>query len=371
MSNKHYAYIDALRGFAILAVIATHTSQITPDVNGTAIKFLTQGARGVELFFLTSALTLMMSWHERHDGTLNFYIRRLFRIVPMFWLGIIFYSTLNYFASHSLDWSAIFMTSIFANGWNPVDFNKVVPGGWSIAVEMNFYLIFPLLAYYFRNLVTSFMGLIGALLIAYFSFKYAYEYRQVLWPSMPHGQKDDLTWFLVNLWLPNELPIFMTGICLYFAIQSRALQLAGWVYELLLIGAVVAMVFLAGRNDPFNVLHGYLSVYSAYGFVFAVFALALAKGAGKILVNRVTTFFGKISFSAYLWHFAVLGLFGGFLSEMILSLMGFPQKGTSFFLCIFPLIVMITAGLSYVTYVGIEKPMIRLGNQFIIRFNKV
>ena len=66
MSNKHYAYIDALRGFAILAVIATHTSQITPDVNGTTIKLLTQGARGVELFFLTSALTLMMSYFEIH-----------------------------------------------------------------------------------------------------------------------------------------------------------------------------------------------------------------------------------------------------------------------------------------------------------------
>ena len=40
------------------------------------------------MFFVVSALTLMASSHQRGDGAAAFFIRRIFRIVPMFWLSI-------------------------------------------------------------------------------------------------------------------------------------------------------------------------------------------------------------------------------------------------------------------------------------------
>ncbi len=88
---KHFGYIDAMRGYAILAVMAVHAASVAPDLEGIGRTLVNQGARGVQLFFVASALTLMMSWHARNDGAARFYIRRIFRIAPMFWLGSFFF----------------------------------------------------------------------------------------------------------------------------------------------------------------------------------------------------------------------------------------------------------------------------------------
>lgn len=374
MGPKHYSYIDALRGYAILAVIATHTSQFFPTWSGFIRNLIDQGARGVELFFLASALTLMMSWYSRHDGVLHFYIRRLFRIAPMFWLGIILYVGLHglgpqYWAPNGLDGFAILMTAVFAHGWNPAYFNSVVPGGWSIGVEMSFYLVFPLLAFYFYDGKRAFWGVMASLVVAHLSFEYVFAYRQSVWPQITH---DYLTWNLVNLWFPNELPVFMTGIGLYFAIAkySTAESKAAWKYWALLITSIVLMVWLAQRPDPYNLLRGYLSIYAAYGFTFALFTFALAKGAGGFLVNPIITLLGKISFSAYLWHFAVIEITGNAFLSSITLFFSSLEAPTLSFLCLFLVIVIVTGMLSWLTYQLIEKPMVKLGNDLILKLGR-
>jgi exopolysaccharide production protein ExoZ len=67
-SPRHYAYIDALRGWAILGVIAFHVSQYFPGLEYPLRTVVGEGARGVQLFFVISALSLMLSWHQRADG---------------------------------------------------------------------------------------------------------------------------------------------------------------------------------------------------------------------------------------------------------------------------------------------------------------
>jgi peptidoglycan/LPS O-acetylase OafA/YrhL len=68
---RHFDHIDALRGYAILMVIAVHASQSFPDLPNSLAKILSQGARGVQLFFVTSALTLSMSWVARNEALLT------------------------------------------------------------------------------------------------------------------------------------------------------------------------------------------------------------------------------------------------------------------------------------------------------------
>ncbi|HWV80394.1 MAG TPA: acyltransferase [Hyphomicrobiaceae bacterium] len=147
---KHHAYVDALRGWAIFAVLIVHTSQHVPGIEARAFWIAEEGARGVQLFFVASALTLMLSWRSRDDGALPFYIRRFFRIAPMFWLAIVGYYLLRgadrgFWAPGGLTWWHISLTAAFLHGWHPATITSVVPGGWSIAVEMTFYAIFPLL----------------------------------------------------------------------------------------------------------------------------------------------------------------------------------------------------------------------------------
>jgi peptidoglycan/LPS O-acetylase OafA/YrhL len=132
-SPRHFDYINALRGYAILMVVAVHTATAFPDLPNWLAKILTQGARGVQLFFVTSALTLSMSWVARHETAANFYTRRLFRIAPMFWIAIIFFLWLNgtapsNYAPYGIGLKHIAMTALFVQGFWPDTISSVVSG---------------------------------------------------------------------------------------------------------------------------------------------------------------------------------------------------------------------------------------------------
>ena len=154
-----YAYIDALRGYAILGVIGVHASQLFPSLERPLRVVADQGARGVQLFFTVSALTLMMSWQNRADGVLPFWTRRVFRVGPMFWLALAYYLILvgwfnvhlHYWAPAELSWRNVLATAALLHGLHPDTIDSVVPGGWSIADEMEFYALFPLLAATIRS----------------------------------------------------------------------------------------------------------------------------------------------------------------------------------------------------------------------------
>jgi peptidoglycan/LPS O-acetylase OafA/YrhL len=136
--------------------MAVHASQAAPEWTGVGRTLVDQGARGVQLFFVASALTLKLSWDSRNDGLFRFYARRVFRIGPMFWLGIVFFVWLDgygprYFAPNGINENHVILTSLLLHGWHPEYITSVVHGEWSIAVEMAFYLVFPVAIFFIRG----------------------------------------------------------------------------------------------------------------------------------------------------------------------------------------------------------------------------
>ena len=149
-------YIDALRGIAVLGVVAVHCSQYGINNYPSYIsRFFGQGARGVQLFFIVSAFTIFLSQKKRNSFEerpyRNFFVRRFFRIAPMYYLAIGYFIIQNFHKAlldKNWDWglvSNVFANLTFLHGFSPYWINSLVPGGWSIAVEMTFYLIVPFL----------------------------------------------------------------------------------------------------------------------------------------------------------------------------------------------------------------------------------
>jgi len=366
-----YPYIDALRCFAILFVIACHSSQNAPESSGFIRLLIDQGQRGVQLFFVISAFTLLIAWNARHENTLSFYLRRLFRIAPMFWLSILLYLWLygfgsRYWGPEGIGGVDIFYTFFFLHGWSPYIFNSVIDGGWSVGVEMMFYLIFPLLINIVRGWWTSFIFLLVSCVVSYFALNLIFEHYLHIW-SYVTKEHEYTVWNLVNLWLPTQIPVFAFGFLLYFFVKSFDGKISSTYNRLLAIFSMLMMVYLAIRPDPYNLFHGKITLYTAYAACFALFAFALSQGVFKWLVNPLFCYIGKISYSIYLLHFAVLSIFTGDIKTFIEYLA--PDIGTnwffftSFYLCV----VLISLAASTLTYYLIEKPSIAFGNKIISR----
>ena len=150
----HLPYIDGLRGMAIFMVLVNHVF-LFGNQGGKAqlglYEWLTAGNRGVALFFMVSAFTLYGSSLERfpreRSAIGNFYVRRMFRILPLWW-GAILVCALTF----HLGASFIVPRALMYFGFLRFPNREFQLGEWSIFVEESFYLFFPLMFSRIRTL---------------------------------------------------------------------------------------------------------------------------------------------------------------------------------------------------------------------------
>ena len=365
-SLSHLKYIDALRGIAFLGVLVVHTDYQTWGFRGA--KFFEAGQYGVQLFFLLSAVTLFRSLSvrgrkERHP-TRNYFIRRFFRIAPLFWSGIVLYYLLDgsgprFWAPHGLHPWQFLTTATFTHGWTPASINSVVPGGWSIAIEMTFYLCLPFLFRYVGGLGSAWLAtlitLLGGMLVTKITGHFLY-------PAMPADEFILVKSFL-TLWFPSQLCVFLLGAALYYTLQNPATPaaLAARPYRPALLvaggigGACVLALFKGVSWFPQHVL---------YAAAFFPLILGLSARPFSLFVNPVTCALGTLSFSGYLTHFAALRVVGAFLH--LEPFMRVPHIGRELFFAATLLSALaLTVLFSTATYRLIEQPGIALGKRLI------
>jgi peptidoglycan/LPS O-acetylase OafA/YrhL len=165
----HLPFIDGIRGVAVLLVLMVHTSQHLGNDHPGAFYFkfselaVNFGARGVQLFFIISAFTLFNSSRYRFKSEKNpkiaFYIRRFFRIFPLWSIVVIIVSILqnSQLTVIMLNLSFLFGCFRFKEGV------ELIGPSWSLFVEETFYLILPFLFVYlnyFRTMMFLFFSLI-------------------------------------------------------------------------------------------------------------------------------------------------------------------------------------------------------------------
>ena len=354
MEPRKYQYVDSLRGIAILLVVLLHTGQA-----GSAcayfptelITFVDNGQFGVQLFFIVSSYTLMLSYYSRKDeafATRNFFVRRFFRIAPLYYLAICYYAFQNFIGfsffstghvQNAVSVKELVANLFFLNGFRPTWINHLVPGGWSIAIEFTFYLILPLLCQKINNINKAVTLVCITLLISSLL-----NLNHVLGATILNSN-NFLYWYF-----PHQLPIFALGILAFFiSCGDQQVSSKSWLF---IAFTIFAYCYLA------------VPYYFVYCLVFVILLLVLTRHEIKWIANSVTAYIGKVSFSIYLVHFAVLYWLERFSALDVIRTTGLASSLANFAFR-YTVVLAGTIAVSHFTYHYIEVVFQKLGKRFI------
>lgn len=369
--QEHLQVIDAVRGYAILIVIAVHTPGHVPELVWPALRLLVMGFYGVQLFFLASAVTLLMSWHRSSDAfglrSQKFLLRRFFRIAPFYYLAVLIYWFAYHVPAERFNPEVLMATLLFYNAWSPYLVPTVpgwtpVPGGWSIGVEFGFYFLFPLLA----SCVTTLRRALLFVAVAVGVMLLASYVGPSLYPEVEAEARANFLYF----WPPNQLVIFALGFLLYYLIKDPAVRtrieasrITANQASLALLAVVFALSFY-GPHKSFDWSTGQPPTHLLMALCFVPWVLVLFLKPGGVFVNAAICGLGRVSFSAYVLHFMVLS----YLGHLLHAVWPLPESGiysVLFELVFLTLAVLIVRGLAELSYRLVEQPGIDLGKRLI------
>jgi peptidoglycan/LPS O-acetylase OafA/YrhL len=340
MRESRLDYLDALRGWAAFAVIVTHAGSQT---GGAINEQMALGAHGVQLFFTLSAFTLFMTHYGRHSSerteTLNFFLRRFFRLAPVFYVVIVAVSAYDWITrspdAPTLGQMAALFT--FTHSLFPAYIDQLLHVEWSLGNEAIFYVMLPFLFIWVRDARRAVYLLLGTLLVARFL---------TVW--LQHQGDLHFAFFYFG----NQAPAFAFGIVLFFATR-RPLDPKYAPMFLAIALFVFWAVTMGGEVYAFP-----QHILLEFGYVALIIALGLKPY--RFFVNALTVRFGEISYSVYLLHVSVLFSLGPLATHWHLE--GYPQ-----FFFLLTGTVAITWALASVAYRFIERPGVELGQRVIQR----
>ncbi len=308
--ERRLAALDGLRGVAVLLVLWYHVWEISwLPAPLPQLQFLPEtGFVGVYLFFFLSGFVISYPFvRALVHGTArpawrHFAWRRFIKIVPSYLLSIAVAYAIGY--AHMQDsvpaWKAVLTHVLFVHTWFNDTYGSINGVLWTLAVEVEFYLLFPLIWWCFARapwLTAATMTAIALL------------WRLGLERCCYHSY---FPTYSQNL--PGYLDIFACGMlaawiyCAYavrFA-ASRARALA----PLLFLAGVAMAVALLESLYAFRYADQWQNVWDAprrelFGIAFGAIALGAlwsARGVQMVLANRVLIFLGVISYNLYLYH---------------------------------------------------------------------
>jgi len=293
--SKRIAELDGVRGIAILSVIIAHTF-------GVPLLWA-----GVDLFFVLSGflITGILIRRKELGGSFfpYFYSRRARRILIPY-LVLLTVSSLLFGTAWMKHWYwfAFFATNI-GGALNQVGHQSLVPL-WSLAVEEQFYLIWPLIVLCVRR--KALLGICLVLLVA------APALRGVATPLFN-------THFPIYYLTPFRMDLLASGAILAWIRRwDRPLlsRLSYWP-QAVLVG-VAAFLVVLGVIDPgfrtgANTVRGNVLIYTGTDLIATSLVTIAVIGRGAIchfLRNAVLRYIGRISYSMYLIHETALILAG-------------------------------------------------------------
>lgn len=362
----YHPELDVLRLVAFLGVFFHHALSQDPShylrhgLSPAATEWLLNakeaGAYGVDLFFVLSSylITELLLREHKSRGTFSisaFYVRRALRIWPLYFTFLAVTVLLVPTILSSEQFGPIYIVSfaLFIGNWICASYGipvSVAGPLWSISVEEQFYLGWPLALRLFGiNHIKLLAVLMLALALATRVFMAAYDFKHpAVWCST----------------LARLDPIAL-GAILAFSLRGGILRISNAFRFLIGTVALVSFLLVArylGQDGPTSI-----ATYTVTALASTLLLVAVLKKDAPLL--RVPPFswlvyLGRVSYGLYVFHLLALALIANLSATAFLGTsLNFERR--------FILSLLLTIGLAAISYKWLEQPFLRLKKRFTYR----
>jgi exopolysaccharide production protein ExoZ len=322
--------IQYLRGIAALMVVFHHAINYITAYTWTGI-----GATGVDIFFVISGFIMaytcsreMRAGESRALACADFLLKRLVRVVPLYWLAMIISwraELLHGVLSLDMAKDFLFIPRYFAPNISRI-WPKLIPG-WTINCEMFFYLIFGLSILLSRHRLQLTLFALCALSIAGIFIR----------PSSAPAQLYTWSVFLE----------FGLGIVLYLVHRRWPLHLPTAI-RLVVLGAAVGALAYAGRDNLYEYSSSRFLLYGMPAFFIVWIGLQVRQSSDMPLLKLL----GDASYSIYLFH-ATIGIR---VAIHVLAMLHMPSSNWFFAAVVLAILMAISAAIGVAIHWFVERP---------------
>ncbi|WP_258534769.1 acyltransferase [Streptomyces sp. PT12] len=277
------------------------TSESAVTTYNNAVSHL--GALGVTFFFVLSGFVL--TWSARDSDTApRFWRRRLVKIVPNYVL--VWGLAMVVFAAPLTDLEIGLLNLLMIQVWYPdfaVNFG-VNPAGWSLAVELVFYLSFPVLLHWVKKIPVQRINLwIVGVIVGIFATPFLSVLlvpEGTLFMDMEPETSVNQYFYSYILPIPRILD-FALGILVARAVMAGTWRNIGMIWS----GALLVASYVVGYYTPYIYSSKAICIVPA-AMLIAAGAIADNEGRFTLFRNKVMVWLGDISFAFYLVHYTVM-----------------------------------------------------------------
>ena len=360
----YFPGLNGLRFLSALAVIITHV-ELMQDKLGLEnlwdnLLIHNLGVIGVSFFFVLSGFLITYLMIEERDSfksfsVKSFYLRRIFRIWPLYFLILI----LGFFILPNFTYVPFFSDNLEINFFpNLIIYLFIFPNialsifpavpligqSWSIGVEEQFYLIWPIIFKFFKNF--------NLILLIKLLFLFVFMKFVVLLFSL----QIDSNWLLVvkkNLaMLKFENMIIGAMGAVIMKNKDRYIK---YVLNNMALFFSVTGIFLSLYIIP-NYLRDGLHILHALFFIIVILNVSSNPGSFLKLENKLLNFLGRISYGIYMYHLIVI-----YFTIKLLEIYDINSK-----FLLYTLSILLTCIVSYISYIIFEKRFLNLKDKFAI-----
>ena len=357
-NRSYYPALDGLRGVAILLVVFLH--------NFDFMNYFFFGWLGVDLFFVLSGFLItdiLLNTVNDKNFLRNFYMRRVLRIFPLFYLTLIIcLLILPSIKSLSLDFHYYtenqFWLWTYLQNWlyafKEPQGDKILLHTWSLAVEEQFYLVWPATILLIRKPKILLIISITVLLAVGFT-------RYAIWTF----KIEDLAY--ASLYTFTRIDGICIGCMLALIMRINADFLKKYTVAIVLLMALInfGFYFLNNRNAdtlPYLALVGYTTFAILFGILVYEAVIGESKIIQLIFNNRILKFFGKISYGLYVYHWPVYVLLFPFFKHFIIINTNIAYRMAELGSGI--IVTAISVIVSVISYRYFEKPFLKLKSRY-------